>query len=78
VYKHTIIAIKLDNRFAYDYHVDLSSFRIFVEADTHNERKNLVLKQFLERKGYSFLYHDHPNDWFVNPDFDEIYGHIVY
>lgn len=51
---------------------------IFVEADRHNERKNLVLKQFLERKGYSFLYHDHPNDWFVNPDFDKIYGHLVY
>ncbi|KAL3790801.1 hypothetical protein HJC23_004702 [Cyclotella cryptica] len=51
---------------------------IFAEADKHNERKNLVLKQFLERKGYSYLYHDHPNDWFVNPDFDEIYGHLVY
>mmetsp|Transcript_24873 Transcript_24873/g.44771 ORF Transcript_24873/g.44771 Transcript_24873/m.44771 type:complete len:334 (-) Transcript_24873:156-1157(-) len=52
---------------------------IFVEADGHNQMKNLAIRQFLEKKaGYSFLYHEKPNYWFVNPDFYEIYKHLVY
>ena len=50
---------------------------ILVEADEHNELKNLVMREYLENRGYTFL-EWHGNYWFVSQYFDEIYQDLVY
>ena len=50
---------------------------IFVEADDHNEEKNLAIVQFLESNGYKFLEEYKRSYWFVNQNFDAIYRDIV-
>ncbi|KAL7545191.1 hypothetical protein ACHAWF_008542 [Thalassiosira exigua] len=51
---------------------------IFVEASSYDNVKNLVMRRFLERKGYTYLFdHGHgPSYWFANPNFDKIYKHL--
>ena len=49
---------------------------LFLEADGHNLDKNTAIRLFLEKKGYSFLDSWHGSDWYVNKDFDQIYGHL--
>jgi hypothetical protein len=46
---------------------------LLVEADVHNPLKNLVVRQFLESRGYSFLMEYGRSDWFVNHALAEIY-----
>lgn len=54
------------------------SFGIIVlEADEHNERKNLVIRVFLESHGYTFLQSKMGSYWFVHQEFDQIYGHVT-
>lgn len=54
------------------------SFGIIVlEADEHNERKNLVIRVFLESHGYIFLESKLGSYWFVHQEFDQIYGHVT-
>mmetsp|Transcript_2022 Transcript_2022/g.5328 ORF Transcript_2022/g.5328 Transcript_2022/m.5328 type:complete len:301 (-) Transcript_2022:125-1027(-) len=50
---------------------------IFVEADEHNELKNLAVKMHLERNGYAFAKSSNNSDWFVNTHFMEIYKGII-
>lgn len=51
---------------------------VFVEADSHNELKNLAMKQLLTRNGYDFLEEYERSYWFVNSDFYHIYRHLIY
>ena len=56
--------------------IDFSRFGfgiILTEADEHNPLKNLALRKFLERHGYSFLMDHGRSYWFVNDAFDQIY-----
>ena len=51
---------------------------IVVEADEHNELKNLAMRDYLENRGYTFLEHDWHNYWFVSQSFNVIYKDLVY
>ncbi|KAL9180013.1 hypothetical protein ACHAXT_007983 [Thalassiosira profunda] len=51
---------------------------ILVEADEHNEMKNLAMRQFLELRGYTFLYEYERSYWFTHRHFYEIYKELVY
>jgi hypothetical protein len=46
---------------------------ILVEADGHDQRKNLAVRLFLQRHGYVFVGEWGRSYWFVHPDFDTIY-----
>jgi len=46
---------------------------VIVEADEHNEFKNLLVKAFLASKGYIFLKHLVNSDWFVNSQISTFY-----
>ena len=50
---------------------------IVLEADEHNERKNLSIRVFLEARGYIFLESAQRSYWFVHHEFDKIYGHLT-
>jgi hypothetical protein len=50
---------------------------IFVEADGHNELKNLAVRTFLESKGYRFMDSSLRSYWFVNEDFGMIYKDLL-
>ncbi|KAL7553795.1 hypothetical protein ACHAWF_017147 [Thalassiosira exigua] len=49
---------------------------IFVEADKHNDAKNLAMRRFLEGKGYTYLFGYGRSYWFGNSNFDKIYEHL--
>ena len=51
---------------------------IVVEADEHNELKNLAMRDYLENRGYTFLEQDWNNYWFVSQLFNVIYKDLVY
>jgi FkbM family methyltransferase len=51
---------------------------MLVEADGHNPRKNLVIRTFLESKGYTFLMDHQRSYWFVNQDFPKIYHDLLH
>lgn len=51
---------------------------VLVEADGHNEFKNLAMRQLLESNGYLFLEEWHRSYWFVNRHFHEIYRDVIY
>jgi hypothetical protein len=51
---------------------------IFVEADDHNQLKNLAILTFLESKGYIFWQEKERSWWFVNKDFFDIYGEMIH
>ncbi len=51
---------------------------ILAEADTHNHRKNMVLRTFLQERGYTFLMDLDRSYWFVNNAFSQIYGEKLY
>lgn len=51
---------------------------ILVEADEHNQMKNMAMRQFLEMKGYRFLFEYERSYWFVNLDFNNIYQGLIY
>jgi len=51
---------------------------IFVEADEHNEFKNLAMRELIESQGYRFLEVHQRSYWFVNENFHEIYKDLVY
>lgn len=51
---------------------------VLVEADQHNESKNMALRAFLVERGYEFLYNHRRSDWFVNKDFDQIYQEAMH
>ena len=58
---------------------DRTQFGIaFVEADEHNEMKNIAMREFLEKEGYRFLFEYKKNYWFVNANFNEIYQNLIY
>jgi len=50
---------------------------ILVEADEHNQAKNLMIRSLLTRKGYQFLMEKSRSYWFANMHFDDIYGDIL-
>lgn len=57
---------------------DLVSFGvIFVEADGHNQLKNLAVQLYLEKNGYKFVKSQRNSDWFVNIHFADIYKDII-
>jgi hypothetical protein len=57
---------------------DLVSFGIiFVEADEHNDMKNMAVKLHLEKNGYAFVKNARKSDWFANVNFEEIYKDII-
>ena len=47
---------------------------ILVEADEHDQLKNLNVRSLLESNGYIFLYEKGRSYWFYNKDFYYIYG----
>eukprot|EP00581_Thalassiosira_minuscula_P016441 CAMPEP_0183717138 /NCGR_PEP_ID=MMETSP0737-20130205/10835_1 /TAXON_ID=385413 /ORGANISM="Thalassiosira miniscula, Strain CCMP1093" /LENGTH=229 /DNA_ID=CAMNT_0025946521 /DNA_START=389 /DNA_END=1079 /DNA_ORIENTATION=+ len=51
---------------------------ILVEADNHNELKNLAMRETIEAQGYIFLEDYERSYWFVNKDFHLIYQDVVY
>lgn len=61
---------------------------LVVEADEHNELKNMAIRTLLEANGYTFLYEravrgiismmDNRSYWFVHKDFDEIYSNVIH
>ena len=51
---------------------------VLVEADEHNQMKNFAMRQFLELKGYTFLYNYARSYWFINDNFYDIYKGLVY
>jgi FkbM family methyltransferase len=51
---------------------------IVVEADDHNERKNLALRTLLESNGYIFLYDKNRSYWFANRAFASIYKDLLH
>lgn len=51
---------------------------ILLEADKHNERKNLAVRVFLEANGYTYLFHEQRSYWFVHRNFDQIYRHVLH
>lgn len=58
---------------------DLVSFGILlVEADKHNELKNIVLRSKLESNGYTFIMDSSRSYWFINNDFGRIYSHLIH
>ena len=58
---------------------DRTQFGIaFVEADEHNEMKNIAMREFLEMEGYRFLFEYERSYWFVNANFNEIYQNLIY
>ena len=57
---------------------DLVSFGvIFVEADKHNDTKNMDVKLHLAKNGYAFVKNARNSDWFANVNFEEIYKDII-
>lgn len=51
---------------------------IFVEADSHNQLKNVAVFSFLESQGYNFLKEEQRSWWFVNMDFYDIYSDVMH
>ena len=51
---------------------------VLVEADEHNEMKNIAMREFLEKEGYRFLFEYERSYWFVNANFNEIYQNLIY
>lgn len=51
---------------------------ILVEADAHNELKNLAVKSLIESKGYTFEMDYHRSYWFINKDFWSIYKDLLH
>ena len=51
---------------------------ILVEADGHNQLKNLASRALLESNGYFFLQESKRSHWFVNRDFHTFYKDLVY
>jgi len=51
---------------------------ILIEADEHNERKNMALRAFLESKGYLFIEAFERSYWFVNKEFGSIYKDVLH
>ena len=51
---------------------------IFVEADEHNGLKNLIMRKFLEDKGYSFMFEYERSYWFWSENFYDIYKDLAY
>jgi hypothetical protein len=50
---------------------------LFLEADEHFTRRNEVIVSFLKAKGYTYLKHEKPNNWFIHKDYHKIYGDLV-
>jgi len=50
---------------------------VFVEADDHNEMKNLAVIKLLEMNGYTFLEEFNRSYWFANVNFAEIYKDLL-
>jgi FkbM family methyltransferase len=50
---------------------------LIVEADYHNHDRNVLLRNLLENRGYVFLGHNSPNNWFVNKKFSQIYRGLL-
>lgn len=51
---------------------------ILLEADEHNERKNLAIRVFLEANGYTYLRQEQRSYWFVHRQFDQMYRHVLH
>merc|ERR1712127_283571 len=51
---------------------------LLIEADAHNEGKNMAVETFLESKGYKHLYNKARSDWFVNKNFHLLYEHVIH
>jgi len=51
---------------------------IVMEASNQNLRKDLSARLLLEEKGYTYLYKDAMNEWYVNKHFHEIYKNFPY
>jgi hypothetical protein len=51
---------------------------VLVEADEHNELKNMAVRTLLESNGYTFLRNFHRSYWFVNKDFASIYEELAH
>jgi len=51
---------------------------VLVEADEHNELKNMAVRTLFESNGYIFLREHSRSYWFVNRDFASIYEDLVY
>jgi hypothetical protein len=50
---------------------------IFIEADVHNELKNLAVRTFMESKNYLFFGSFGRSYWFVNNEFGSIYKDLL-
>jgi Methyltransferase FkbM domain len=51
---------------------------LLVEADEHNFIKNMALRTFVERQGYTFLGEYERSYWFVHRHFDEMYRNVLH
>lgn len=51
---------------------------VLVEADEHNQLKNMAVRTLLESNGYTFLREFHRSYWFVNKDFASIYEELAH
>jgi hypothetical protein len=51
---------------------------ILVEANGHNESKNLALRTLLESNGYIFLYDKNESYWFANRAFASVYKDLLH
>jgi FkbM family methyltransferase len=58
---------------------DLVGFgAIVVEADEHNQMKNMAIRTMLESNGYTYLETKRRSSWFVHNDFGIIYKELIY
>lgn len=51
---------------------------IFVEADQHNDLKNLAVRATLEEAGYFYLRNVSRSEWYLNRQFHFIYKDLIY
>ena len=51
---------------------------IFYETDEHNALKNMIVREFLESKGYPFVIYHERSNWHMNINFASIYDGIVH
>ena len=51
---------------------------VLAEANEHNPLKNLAMRHYLQEKGYDFLMEYERSYWWVNKDFHNIHGDVIY
>ena len=51
---------------------------VFIEADSHNKRKNIAVRTLMEGNGYTYLGFVRNSDWFINGKFYSIYDELIH